>query len=121
MGVMRLYAKLLSMIFVFAAIQVFAPPSAWGRDAWFTLRCHAASVLGDDDLSARLVDEYYHDNRRIDPELLRQLDLEEMRLASPAAAEEVEEVEGEIHADHAGGGDGYYYADDADTSTACAT
>jgi hypothetical protein len=80
-GVMRLYAKLVSMILVFAAIQHFAPPHAWGGDAWFALRCHAAEMMGDEALAADLVDEYYNNNRRINPELAREMEIE--RLFSP--------------------------------------
>jgi hypothetical protein len=77
MGVMRLYSKLLTMILLFAAIQhVAAPSCAWGRDAWFALRCQAADMLGDEELAANLVDEYYNNNRRIDPELARELEIE---------------------------------------------
>ena len=65
---MRLYCKLLMMILLFSAIQRFAPPSAWGGEAWFTIRCHAANVLGDTKLAAQLVDEYYYKNRSIDIE-----------------------------------------------------
>jgi len=65
---MRLYFKLLVMILVFSAIQHFAPPSAWGGEAWFTIRCHTATVLGDTKLAAQLVDEYYYKHRSIDME-----------------------------------------------------
>ena len=86
MGVMRLYAKLVTMILVFAGIQHFAPPAAWGRDAWFALRCHAADMLGDEALSANLVDEYYNNNRRIDPELVREIELQ--KFFGPPAADD---------------------------------
>ena len=66
---MRLYLKLLLMILAFGAIQHFAPPSAWGGDAWFAFRCQAAMMLGDQALSEQLVDEYYRENRSIDDDV----------------------------------------------------
>jgi hypothetical protein len=81
---MRLYTKLVLMVLVFAGIQHFAPPSAWGGEAWFTIRCHAAHVLGDKKLAADLVDEYYRENRRID-EVRHNIEIEieiEFHLAS---------------------------------------
>lgn len=56
---MRLYSKLILIIALAAGIQRFAPPSAWGADAWFAFRCHAADVLGDGELTERMVEEYY--------------------------------------------------------------
>jgi len=108
-GVMRLYAKLLSMILVFAAIQrVAAPSCAWSRDAWFAFRCQAAEVLGDDALAANLVDEYYNNNRRIDPELMREMEIRRC-LASPLDDDD-EEAEQAEEADEI-----------IDSVTACAT
>ena len=77
---MRLYSKLILMILVFGGIQHFAPPSAWGAEAWFTIRCHAANVLGDEKLAADLVDEYYRDHHRID-EVRQNIEIE-LHLAS---------------------------------------
>ena len=93
MGVMRLYAKLLTMILLFGAMQhVAAPTCAWSRDAWFAFRCQAADMLGDEALSARLVDEYYNNNRRLDPELVRAMEIEK-RLALPLDEDEVEQAD----------------------------
>ena len=78
---MRLYSKLLVMILAFGAIQHFAPPSAWGGDAWFALRCHMAQVLGDDRLARDLVDEYYHQQRTIDDTARDNIEIE-IRLAA---------------------------------------
>jgi len=63
---MRLYSKLLLMVVIFASIQHFAPPSAWGGEAWFAMRCHAAHLLGDHVLAEELVDEYYYSHRTVD-------------------------------------------------------
>ena len=63
---MRLYSKLLVMILLAGALQHFAPPSAWGGEAWFTLRCHVANVMGDDALAAQLVEERYDKIHTID-------------------------------------------------------
>jgi hypothetical protein len=73
---MRLYAKLIVMLLVFGGIQHFAPPSAWGGEAWFALRCHAASVMGDERLAAQLVDEYYQKNHTIDDEARLNIEIE---------------------------------------------
>ena len=78
---MRLYAKLLVMIVLVGALQHYAPPSAWGGDTWFALRCHAAQVLGDHQLAAQLVDEYYDGHRQIDATACEEAELE-VRLAS---------------------------------------
>src|SRR5688572_14511755 len=75
-GDMRLYTKLLLMIVVFAGIQHFAPPSAWGGEAWFALRCHAANLLGDSALAEQLVDEYYTANHSVDRELQLKIEIE---------------------------------------------
>ena len=56
---MRLYGKLLVMILLAGALQHYAPPSAWGGDAWFALRCHMATVMGDEALAAQMVEEHY--------------------------------------------------------------
>jgi hypothetical protein len=109
MGVMRLYTKLLTMILLFAAIQhVAAPSRAWSRDAWFAFRCQAADMLGDEALAANLVDEYYNNNRRIDPEQVREMEIRRC-LASPVDDEDEEAEEAED-------------ADEiVDSVTACAT
>jgi hypothetical protein len=73
---MRLYSKLLLMILVCAGIQHFAPPSAWGGEAWFTIRCHAAAVMGDEKLAAQLVDEYYLENHSVDNEARLNIEIE---------------------------------------------
>jgi hypothetical protein len=73
---MRLYAKLFVMILIFAGIQYFARPSAWGGEAWFTLRCHAANLLGDEKLAAQLVDECYHQHHSIDDEARMNIEIE---------------------------------------------
>jgi len=73
---MRLYAKLFVMILIFAGIQDFAPPSAWGGEAWFLLRCLAANVLGDKKLAAQLVDEDYRQRRSIDDEVRMKIEIE---------------------------------------------
>ena len=73
---MRLYAKLLLMILMFAGIQHYVPPSAWGGEAWFAMRCHAANLLGDEALSARLVDEYYTANHSVNRELQLKIEIE---------------------------------------------
>jgi len=78
---MRLYSKLLLMILAFAGIQHFAPPSAWGGEAWFTIRCHAAAMLGDEKLAEQLVDEYYHAHHSIDDEAHLNIEIE-YRLAA---------------------------------------
>ncbi|MEA2708522.1 MAG: hypothetical protein QOF78_1123 [Phycisphaerales bacterium] len=78
---MRLYCKLLLMILACGALQHFAPPSAWGRDAWFMVRCHAANVLGDERLAADLVDEYYHNVRQVDENEIAEIEFE-IRLAA---------------------------------------
>ena len=65
---MRFYAKLLLMTLVFASFQCFAPPSAWGGELWFGVRCHLANVLNDERLKAAMVDEYYHRNHTVDDE-----------------------------------------------------
>src|SRR5262245_57775283 len=67
---MRLYAKLFVMIQIFAGIQYFAPPSAWGGEAWLLLRCLAADVSGDEKLAAQLVDEDYQQRQSIDNEVV---------------------------------------------------
>ena len=85
MSVMRLYCKLLLMILVCAGIQHFAPPSAWGGEAWFTIRCHAAAVMGDDQLAEQLVDEYYHEHHTIDDEARMNIEIE-LCLADDATA-----------------------------------
>ena len=54
---------------MFAGIQHSAPPSAWGGEAWFAIRCHAANLLGDEELAAQLVDEYYLANHSIEREV----------------------------------------------------
>ena len=76
MSVMRLYSKLVLMVLVFAGIQHFAPPSAWGGEAWFTLRCHAAHVLGDEELAAELVDEYYRENHTVQDDARQSIEIE---------------------------------------------
>ena len=73
---MRLYAKLFVMILIFAGIQYFAPPSAWGGEAWFALRCLAAHMRGDEKLAAQLVDEYYHEHHSIDDEMRMKIEIE---------------------------------------------
>lgn len=73
---MRLYAKLFLMIGIFAAFQHFAPPSAWGGEAWFAIRCHAAVVLHDEELSKQLVDEYYRQHRTIDDDAREAIEIE---------------------------------------------
>ena len=83
---MRLYAKLFVMILIFAGIQYFAPPSAWGGEAWFALRCHAANVLGDEKLAAQLVDEYYIQHHSIDDEARMNFEIEYHVAAAAAAA-----------------------------------
>ena len=65
---MRLYSKLFLMIALACAVQRFAPPSEWGGEAWFALRCHMANVTGNHKLQMRLVDEYYHRNHTVDDE-----------------------------------------------------
>jgi len=84
MSVMRLYSKLFLMILAFAGIQHLAPPSAWGGEAWFALRCHAANVLGDEKLAAELVDEYYHKNHTIVDEADLNIEVE-MRFAAASS------------------------------------
>ena len=78
---MRLYVKLLVMILGAAATQHFAPPSAWGGEAWFALRCHAAHLLGDEELAAQLVDEYYRAHRTVDDDAWESIQIE-LRLAA---------------------------------------
>jgi hypothetical protein len=78
---MRLYCKLILMILAFATMQHFAPPSAWGGEAWFAIRCHAAHVMGDEALAAQLVDEYYRSNRSMDDDARQNIEIE-LRLAA---------------------------------------
>ena len=73
---MRLYCKLLILIVCFGAIQHFAPPSVWGGEAWFAIRCHAAVVMGDERLGAQLVDEYYRQHHTIDDEARDNIEIE---------------------------------------------
>ena len=87
---MRLYAKLLVMILMAGSFQRYAPPSAWGGEAWFAVRCHAATLLGDHEMSMRLVDEYYHRHRTIDDEARDDIDVELSFLADVAADAEAE-------------------------------
>ena len=85
---MRLYSKLLLMILVFGSIQHFAPPSAWGAEAWFAIRCHAANLLGDEKLAAQLVDEYYLANHSIERDMQLKIDIECQLAVAGADAEE---------------------------------
>ena len=73
---MRLYSKLLLMVLLTGGLQHFAPPSAWGGDLWFSLRCHAAHVLDDEELAAQLVDEYYRARRTIDDDAWQAMQIE---------------------------------------------
>ena len=82
---MRLHAKLFVMILIFAGIQYVAPPSAWGGEAWFALRCHAAHMLGDEKLAAQLVEEYYHQHHLIDNETRMNIEID-YRVAAAAGA-----------------------------------
>jgi hypothetical protein len=71
---MRLYTKLLVMILLTGAFQHFAPPSAWGGDAWFMIRCHAANVMGDKRLAAQMVEEHYRTIRSVAEEELIEIE-----------------------------------------------
>lgn len=73
---MRLYSKLILMILTFAGIQYYAPPSAWGGEAWFALRCHAAHVLGDAALAEHLVDEHYREIHPPEEQIEQNIELE---------------------------------------------
>ena len=85
---MRLYAKLLLMILIFAGIQHYAPPSAWGGEAWFAIRCHAANLLRDEALAAQLVDEYYLANHSAEREMQLKIDIECQLAVADADADE---------------------------------
>ena len=76
MGVMRLYCKLLLMIVLAGGLQHFAPPSAWGGEAWFALRCYCANALGDRALAERLVEEHYQEIHSDEEEIQLRLEIE---------------------------------------------
>ena len=86
---MRLYAKLLVMILLGAALQHFAPPSEWGGAAWFTVRCHAANLMGDKRLAAQMVEEHYRTIRSVEEEELIQIETRS-RLAQEAEEQAAE-------------------------------
>ena len=86
---MRLYAKLLLMTLVFASFQRFAPPSAWGGELWFGVRCHLAHVLNDEQLQAAMVDEYYRRKHTTDDDARLNIEVE-IRYAQVVAEEAAE-------------------------------
>jgi hypothetical protein len=81
---MRLYAKLFLMIALACWVQRHAPPSEWGGDVWFGLRCHAAQLTGDHELQMRLVDEHYRRNHTVDDDAHVHIDLEMAYLMASA-------------------------------------
>lgn len=54
---MRLYAKLMGMILLFTAAVRWVEPAGSPRAWWFYVRCHTATVTGDDAMAERLVQE----------------------------------------------------------------